>query len=221
MNQKDISFLLLSSRVTEETSYDERRSSLAYDYVAYFERLDFTVIPVPCNTTQIENYFSIEPKAVVLTGGNTVSNHGPNEPPEKLPGVFIERDLVERCLLAAAIERRIPVLGICRGMQMINRFFGGRVRHDIKKHIGVDHRIESDSCPTIHGQTTNSFHGDGMNVEDIAECLEIVALSNDGIVEAIAHNEHKIFGIQWHPERQRQPFDDQLIHRLIREQECP
>ncbi len=215
-------FLLVSSRVTEETAYRERRSSLAYDYVTYFEKLEFAVVPIPSNTAQVEIYFQITPQAVVLTGGNTIANQ-PSEGgiTENLAGVYPERDEVESQLIEIAIREKIPVLGICRGMQLINRYFGGRIQHGIKNHVGQNHRLEAPSCSVLDGKTTNSFHGDGLTVDDVARDLKIIATSVDNIVEAIAHPDHRILGVQWHPERQARSFDDLIISNFIRKNACP
>lgn len=215
-NQNQV--LLVSMRVTEEANYQERRSSLAYDYIHFFESLDFTVVPVPCNSTRIAEYLQFDPTAIVLTGGNTVSNDPANS---NLPGVYIERDRVENSLIKTAIELEIPMLGICRGMQMINQYFGGRIQHGLQDHVGTVHELVSEISELLNGQSTNSFHTDGMQIQDVAECLNVIATTGEGIVEALVHPDHTMLGVQWHPERQHESFDNTMINRFLRERECP
>jgi len=106
-------------------------------------------------------------------------------------------------------------------MQLINRHFGGRIQHGISDHIGRTHSLKSDSCVELNEAVTNSFHGDGIPVQDVAECLTVIALSEDGMVEAFTKSELNILGVQWHPERQSKQFDDTIIEKLFRDKRCP
>ena len=142
------------------------------------------------------------------------------EPVVQLHGITPERDLQELKLVRMAYDRQIPMLGICKGIQMINAALGGTLYQDIhsQKDGGVwvkhsqdedrrfpSHTVKVENGTLLHklfGKDTlqvNSFHHQAC--KDIAPCLRLSAISPDGIVEAIESNEYKsILGVQWHPE---------------------
>lgn len=142
------------------------------------------------------------------------------EPVVQLHSVTPERDLQELKLVRMAYNRQIPMLGICKGIQMINAALGGTLYQDIHSQkeggVWVKHSQDEDRRYPSHtvkveegtllqklfGKDTlqvNSFHHQAC--KDIAPCLRLSAISPDGIIEAIESNEHKsILGVQWHPE---------------------
>jgi microsomal dipeptidase-like Zn-dependent dipeptidase/gamma-glutamyl-gamma-aminobutyrate hydrolase PuuD len=142
------------------------------------------------------------------------------EPVVQLHSITPERDLQELKLVRMAYDRQIPMLGICKGIQMINAALGGTLYQDIhsQKEGGVwvkhsqdedrrfpSHTVKVENGTLLHklfGRDTlqvNSFHHQAC--KDIAPCLRLSAISPDGIIEAIESNEYKsILGVQWHPE---------------------
>jgi putative glutamine amidotransferase len=126
---------------------------------------------------------------------------------------------VDRCLderQFALLERYRsagkPVLGICRGHQVINTFFGGDLIQDLptadrhKQKNGVDaiHPTAAEQgsfLAALYGPkfTTNSSHHQGIGV--VGKGLVVVQRADDGVVEGIRHEAYPIFGVQWHPER--------------------
>ena len=199
-------------RVTSAENYSEKRNAIAYDYIDFFETMGFQIILIPNNSTHINEYFKDDIDLVVLSGGNNV-NPKLYQLESSLNDVFSERDDMESTLLKLAIKNNIPLFGICRGCHFINVYFGGKISHDIPGHVNREHVLES-ALTTLNNQTTNSFHNQGITVNDLAEELESIA-KNDNYVEAFKHSTLKILGVQWHPERQMEIFDQELINNFI------
>ena len=151
------------------------------------------------------------------------------EPIKELHSITPERDRQELLLARLAYDRQIPMLGICKGIQVINAALGGTNYQDIytqMEGIRIKHSQDQDrrypshqvtltkgslleslfpSVPSIapESQTkelaVNSFHHQAC--KEAAPCLKVSALSSDGVIEAIESNEFKsILAVQWHPE---------------------
>lgn len=209
--------LALSMRVSKASNYHEKRNSLAYEYIDFFESIGFIVIPVSNNTNHIHKYIEdLNVDGVVLTGGNNVSPklYGGKE---NLESVYQERDSIENDLLNISIEKGIPLLGICRGFHFINVYFGGSISHDIDNHVNKEHKLIS-KFEYLNGLNTNSYHNQAVFKDNLAENLETLAYTEDKVIEAFMHQNHRILGIQWHPERQKVKQDKQLILNFFNKQ---
>lgn len=147
---------------------------------------------------------------IIFSGGNDLSI---------LPNprdACLQRDRTERDLLIWAKRRNVPVLGICRGMQLILAE-EGIVTKLISSHVRVRHNLKS-FHPLITQSEVNSFHNFGFFREDIKKPFLIGAETSDGSVEAILDSERSIVGIMWHPEREM-PFtraDNHLYNWLFK-----
>lgn len=177
---------------------------------------------IPWTTDEVQLKKILETiDALVMTGGEDVdplAYYG-EEPHQKMGEIVPQRDAFDAAILKMAVERDIPVLGICRGEQMMNVVFGGSLYQDIPAQVKgtfVDH---SQNAPRNYGTHTitidknsllysllgsetlivNSFHH--QSVKKVAPGFKVVAVSKDGVVEAIEKTDSKrVLGVQFHPE---------------------
>ena len=140
-------------------------------------------------------------------------------PPEKI------RDDFEFALLDVAETNAIPVLGICRGIQLINVRAGGDLHQDVPQHAAFDdppvtlqHEITFVKGSRLHGlygesHTVNSLHHQTLN--NVGDRYRVTGRSQDGHIEAIEHVELSIVAVQWHPEMLFEATQDPLFRWLI------
>ncbi len=154
---------------------------------------------------------------LVLTGGPDIhpALFG-EEVKEACGSICQDRDTLEQALYSHALKRDMPILGICRGIQSINVFQGGTLYQDLPTEYpgALVHTCQRPYDRVIHDVTlrgairdllglerlgVNSIHHQA--VKDLGADLEIMAVSDDGVVEAVRH-QHKrfVWGVQWHPE---------------------
>ncbi|MGA1823333.1 MAG: gamma-glutamyl-gamma-aminobutyrate hydrolase family protein [bacterium] len=215
--------LLAVSQREDTNNYGACIDSLENNYVEYLEGFGAHLVIIPNCTSDVGAYFDLPIKGIVLTGGNTINPELYGEDACTYRSVSKKRDSVEAALMNIAIEKKIPVFGICRGMQFINIFFGGSLVMDLKKekgkygHVAATHTITiiENSCVNCGHNTTfsvNSYHDQGMLCENIADGLRVFAEAEDGVIEGIFHPQYAIAGIQWHPERS---FSDSYFDKKI------
>jgi len=173
----------------------------------------------------IEDFFLDFPKlgGVVLTGGNSISPQD-NERYIATSDCSKERDSTSMTLLKYAIAQDIPVLGICRGMQQINLYFGGYIERNIKDISKINHDKGNSHLVNVVGEKNigmfgvgsfkvNSYHTQGVSTESLSKSLNVFLKSEDNLVEGLFHPYYKIAGIIYHPEREvlQDPVTDRLV----------
>ena len=140
-------------------------------------------------------------------------------PPEPM------RDAFELALLDAAVATSTPVLGICRGLQILNVHAGGTLHQDIPAHARFDiepaaevHEVAfepSSELGRLYGPTrvVNSLHH--QTVDDVGDGYRATAHSDDGTVEGLEHTELPIISVQWHPEMMTSRDDDPAFAWIV------
>ena len=187
----------LTQRVDVASGRDERRDGLDQRWQPLFAELGAWAVPLPnCAASAEALVAGLGLDGVVLTGGNDVA-----EAP-RAANVAPERDRLERDLIAQCLALGLPLLGVCRGMQMINVALGGRLERTTD-HAGVEHPIAvSQSGHWPDRWRVNSYHDVCIPLAGLAPSLRCLARSENGDVEAFAHAEARCHGIMWHPERE-------------------
>lgn len=115
------------------------------------------------------------------------------------------RDEVELKLFRLAEARKLPILGICRGIQLINTALGGTLSQDVPGHRDTVHSITVTPGSLLHPATedsctVNSYHHQVLDI--LGRGLKVIARGDDGVIEAVESTEYPfLLGVQWHPER--------------------
>ena len=195
----------LTQRVDDILDHAETRDALDQRWAALLEALGFAPVPL-CNVIQrTADYLdALDLGGVIVTGGNDVVL----QPAGELP----PRDRFEYGVLAYCRDRQIPVLGVCRGMQVMNVFFKGSLSR-IAGHVATRHPVTVGA----EQRSVNSFHNFAIHPEDLGQNLSPLATCDDGSIEAFRHQHAPFCATMWHPEREEpaQAADVLLIRGLF------
>ena len=196
MSSPDRAFrLAVSLRVVPVPGRTERRDALSQDWYALFAEWGVVPILVP-NTRDVRWLDTMQVDGVLLTGGNTPLVEGLTEDEDSAP----ERDVTEAALLDFARERRLPVLGVCRGAQMMAVRLGGRL-HRVTGHVATVHDVQVDIDGSDVHARVNSYHGWAVDPMTLPSSLRVIGRADDGTIEAFVHADLPWLGVSWHPER--------------------
>jgi anthranilate synthase/aminodeoxychorismate synthase-like glutamine amidotransferase len=122
-------------------------------------------------------------------------------------------------VLKAAIEEKMPILGVCLGQQAIGEALGAKVTHAPHLMHGKVSKIDHDGSGIFAGiespLTATRYHSLCLDPDTIPEDLIITASSPDGVIQAIAHTTLPIHAVQFHPESVLSEHGDQLIQNFL------
>ena len=163
---------------------------------------------------------------ICFSGGGDIApeRYGEVDTENVCENVVPERDALELEAARRALDADIPILGICRGFQLINVALGGTLAMDVKGHQAkgdavIEHRLSAEPGSKLARATTadvvrvNSRHHQAVTADRLAPALRATVL-HDGLVEAFESKEHGwVVGVQWHPERT--PEVDEAAARIF------
>ena len=203
-------------------------SKASDNYINWIESRDIIIIDA-YNISNIDSILNLA-DGIILTGGEDIYPLMYNDTNNiKLCGEFdFRRDTLEKKLFDYAFINKLPLIGVCRGMQMMNVASGGTLFGDLKTEIGdsIMHRnngevmhnimvtnnnidnismifpVNGKVLPKKHFFKVNSWHHQGL--KEIAENIIVIAESYDGLPEAVVINKKVhpfMIGVQFHPER--------------------
>ncbi|WDL98598.1 gamma-glutamyl-gamma-aminobutyrate hydrolase family protein [Alicyclobacillus sp. ALC3] len=194
-------------------------SLIGEDYLRSVERAGGIPIGIPLMDD--DSLFPLLSRldGIVVTGGEDVDPKQYGETVDHRVGrLSLERDEFELRLIAAALAARKPILAICRGMQMLNVYFGGSLHKDVSDlgattlthnfekiprwYTAHTVRLTQSLLQSLYGDNeieVNSYHH--QSVKDVGRGLVVAAQAPDGVIEALVHAEFdNLLAVQWHPE---------------------
>jgi len=221
--------ILAISQRQQYNKYNAPIDVLEHNYSEYCKSFSIILLPIPNIASQVQTYFNnFQIEGIILTGGEDINPKLYGEDID-WPNISPLRDQTEKKMLEIAVARKIPVLGICRGMQFINVYFGGKLVKNIKEEITSRHPPGQNHLITLtDGRikeymgkkelAVNSYHNQAVTAQTLSSSLKAFAFAGNGIIEGLYHPSLPIAGVQWHPERKGsdEEADKKLLEALVR-----
>lgn len=208
----------ITQRVMPIPAYKERRDELDQRWSALALALDLVPIPLPNISPEHLPLLldTLQLDAVLLSGGNSLVSLEPDSP-DRAP----ERDAFEAKLIEESIKRDLPLLGICRGMQMLQSYFGGSLEPVLSgAGAGIYHELSVTTENNTHFSflnhiSVNTYHNWG--IAESAPGFTVFVRDSFGQIEGFFHSQYRIAGLMWHPEREYpyKKHDIQLMRQFL------
>ncbi len=175
--------------------------SFSYNLYQMIGELDPNIKVIRNDEMTAEQIRRLSPQKIILSPG-------PGRPQDA--GVTVE--------VAQTISKQIPTLGVCLGHQAICQAFGAQIVHAKRLMHGKQSTVTLNSdCALFKGlpkQTTVArYHS--LAAQNVPDCLEITARTDDGEIMAVQHKQYQIYGVQFHPESILTPLGRQMLENFI------
>mgnify|MGYP001249479994 CR=1 FL=1 len=194
--------------ITQMCDFEKRKGFkflLSKDWYDYANKLRFNIIPYNYNITK-QNFKKLKIDGLILSGGNDIYKLKKNK-------INYLRDKSETRILKFCLEKKIPILGICRGFQFIASKFGV-VPIKCKKHVRVSHKLilNNSNYTKIKKLNVNSFHK--YFIKFLPKEFKVIAVSSDRSIEIAELQRKNILCFMFHPERKN--FSQKLIDNYFK-----
>ncbi|QPC41486.1 aminodeoxychorismate/anthranilate synthase component II [Kaustia mangrovi] len=176
--------------------------SFTYNLVHYLGELGATTRVYRNDQVSVEEVLAEGPRAIVLSPGPCTPNEA---------GICLD--------LIAAAGSSLPILGVCLGHQAIGQVYGGKVvRAPSVMHgklSAVHHEGHSVFRDIDDGFKATRYHSLIVDRASLPDCLEITAWTEDGIIMGLAHRDHAVHGVQFHPESIASEHGHKLLRNFL------
>ena len=188
--------IAITQRVEWLKDRGERRDCLDQAWPTRLVEIGYAPFPIPNTLSDpIEWVKAADIDGFLLTGGNDLTYVPEADNPAP------ERDRTEYKILEFAARNAIPVLAHCRGLQMMNTYMGGDIS-PCSGHVATRHSLTWRGENGHDMTEVNSYHNWGVKEADLAEEAEVLAVAEDGSIEAFRHKQLPWLALMWHPERE-------------------
>ena len=191
-----ISYIAITMRVDLFSDRGEERSSIDNKLIDWVKSIGFVPLLLPnSKSLDLKDYLNQYPiKGFIISGGNSIKKNS-------------ARYLLENQILKYSISKRLPVLGICHGMQMMSHFESGKLKR-VSNHVATEHKLVCNLKKNDYPKKVNSYHN--YKIDNLSHNFRIICKCEKGTIEAIQHKRYNWLGWMWHPERDK-IFDKKLI----------
>ena len=176
--------------------------SFSYNLYQLIGSIDPDIRVVRNDAMTVEEIDSLGPEAIIISPG-------PGRPEDA--GICM--DVIKR------LGPKYPVLGVCLGHQAICAAFGATVTYAKQLMHGKQSVISHEPDPLFEGVSENTpvarYHSLAADPETMPDCLRTIAITSDGEIMAVRHKEHRIYGVQFHPESIMTPEGDRMMRNFI------
>jgi len=206
----------VTSRVTGDI--DNRQQFINERYLTPLIKMGFNTIILTLDNPNLDDVLALCDGFIVAGGSDINPSYYQQTNVGESKGCDDHLDKLDQAVILHAVKHKKPLMGICRGHQSINVFLGGTLIQDIgSSHQNTKHKVKSVKnryfdFPEVF--ETNSYHHQVL--DRVADDFEVIATSEDGVIEAMIHKTLPIISFQWHPEKDIDDVNNQLIFKTFK-----
>ena len=177
--------------------------SFSYNLYQFIGAIDKDIKVIRNDELAIDEIDDLNPSHIVISPG---------------PGKPCDAGICEEVI--RSLQSRYPILGVCLGHQAICEVYGATIDHASRlMHGKQSDALIDTSCPLFNGLPEKikvaRYHSLAAVKDTIPDCLKITAMTDDGEVMAVEHKDHKVFGVQFHPESILTPDGMKIIKNFL------